>query len=44
MTDIQYAASVRESNFEHGIDAEGIEGNDEYFLNWKVEQVTGQYA
>ena len=29
----------RESNFEHGIDAEGIEGNDEYFLNWKVEQV-----
>lgn len=29
----------RESNFEHGIDAEGIEVNDEYFLNWKVEQV-----
>lgn len=29
----------RESNFEHGIDAEGIEGNNEYFLNWKVEQV-----
>ena len=29
----------RESNFEHRIDAEGIEGNDEYFLNWKVEQV-----
>lgn len=29
----------RESNFEHGIDAEGIEGNDEYFFNWKVEQV-----
>lgn len=29
----------RESNFKHGIDAEGIEGNDEYFLNWKVEQV-----
>lgn len=29
----------RESNFEHGIDAEGIEANDEYFLNWKVEQV-----
>lgn len=29
----------RESNFEHGIDAEGIEINDEYFLNWKVEQV-----
>lgn len=29
----------RESNFEHGIDAEGIEENDEYFLNWKVEQV-----
>lgn len=29
----------RESNFEHGIDAEGIEGNDEYFLNWKVEKV-----
>ena len=28
-----------ESNFEHGIDAEGIEVNDEYFLNWKVEQV-----
>ena len=24
---------------EHGIDAEGIEVNDEYFLNWKVEQV-----
>ena len=29
----------RESNFEHGIDAEGIEVNDEYSLNWKVEQV-----
>ena len=29
----------RESNFEHGIDAESIEVNDEYFLNWKVEQV-----
>lgn len=29
----------RESNFEHGIDAEGIEVNDEYFLNWKVEQI-----
>lgn len=29
----------RESNFEHGIDAEGIKVNDEYFLNWKVEQV-----
>ena len=29
----------RESNYEHGIDAEGIEVNDEYFLNWKVEQV-----
>lgn len=29
----------RESNFEHGIDAEDIEVNDEYFLNWKVEQV-----
>ena len=29
----------RESNFEHGIDAEGIEVNDEYFLHWKVEQV-----
>ena len=27
----------RESNFEHGIDAEGIEGNDEYFLNWKEQ-------
>ena len=39
MTDIQYAASAENLIFEHGIDAEGIEVNDEYFLNWKVEQV-----
>lgn len=28
-----------EQGFEHRIDAEGIEGKDKYFINWKVEQV-----
>ena len=28
-----------ENNFEHRIDAEGIESGDDYFINWKVEQV-----
>ena len=39
MTDIQYAASAENLILNMRIETEGIEVNDEYFLNWKVEQV-----
>lgn len=31
---------VKESDFQHRIDADGINGDDKYFINWRVEQVS----
>lgn len=30
---------VKESDFEHKVDAEGITGDDKYYINWNIEQV-----
>lgn len=34
-------SSKKEIEFEHIIDAEGIEDDDKYYIDWKVEQVNG---
>lgn len=30
---------TKESDFEHKVDAEGITGDDKYYINWNIEQV-----
>ena len=32
--------SVKETEFEHRIDADGIMPEDKYYINWRVEQVS----